>query len=131
VGVIFEKPLLDSIQCTVKDKTFTLYEINGVDYWDHVLSAETFAKPVEEEEPEEQTAQERYLVLRGNAKKRIYLVACSLKPNYPEVDINSLKGELSTMLKMQDQQKLYSKLEELMGWTNPNSQAPDEDSSTD
>ena len=129
MGIVFEEPLLESVESTIKGKIFVLYEINGADYWDHVLSAESFATA--DEQVEEQTSQERYEVLHSNAQKKLQLISLSLQPGYPDTDIELIKNELSKMLTMKQQQALYDDLVSLMGWTNPNVQAPDESSSTD
>lgn len=128
MGVIFEEPLLEQVECTIKHKTFVLYELNGADYWDHVLSADTFTDPADDDI--EQTAQERYQLLRGNAQKRVQLVALSLQPNYPDETVESLVNELSSMLSVKQQQTLYDALEQLMGWNDPNVPALGGDSST-
>ncbi len=128
MGVIFDGPLLERVECTVKEKTFILYELSGADYWDHVLSAETFSSPTDE--VPEQTAHERYKILRDNAQKRVQLVALSLQPNYPDVSADVLRKELLTMLTLAQQKTLYEALEKLMGWNDPNVPALDGDSST-
>lgn len=131
MGLIFKEPLLKNVQCEVAGQAVTLYEINGGDYWDHVLSADTFTNLSAGQNAEKQTPAEQYQILRNNHEKRLLLLACSLKPDHQDVDREQLQQELTETLNTEQQKYLYEQLEQLMGWQDPNVLPQDAASSTD
>ena len=134
--MIFDQPLLATVEHTVAGKTLTLYELSADLYYDHVLNPAALQRwdmlsknEGVETEPDYQQLHE---ARKADKESQLDWVTCSLLPGYPNETFEALRTELKSKLSIKQLSAMYTKAyalgaEELA----KKPESPDDGSSTD
>lgn len=147
MGIIFDKPVIDTEKCTIGGQELTLFEFTADVYYDHLMTPEALgalqerqrkeaeradvtsppsAAPAEDEAPDPAELVEAY---RADKNYKLMACACSLAPGYPDRTVEQLRDELARSLKTEQLRKLSDQVFALNGLNRPKSDAPAGDSS--